>query len=118
MNLLGFFQLKINCLLFTFTLDRKTNKQTKPPMWYDVLIYPICWQFVELFYLNNVNWIYFMVSGILAPLTFDHDHVYINGADGRLRETLSFLQQVRDFSGGNPIIWLPAKGHYFPNGYP
>lgn len=50
--------------------------------------------------------------------TFHHDHVDIDGADGRLRKTLSFLEQVWDISGGDPIVWLPSEGHYFPNGYP
>lgn len=58
------------------------------------------------------------LSGVLAQLTFDHDHVDVNGADGGLRETLSFLQQVRNVSGGNPVIWLATKGHYLPNGHP
>lgn len=31
------------------------------------------------------------LSSVLALHTFDHDHVDINGADGGLRETLSFL---------------------------
>lgn len=58
-----------------------------------------------------------MFSGVPALHTFDHDHVDVYGADGGLRETLSFLQQVRDISGGNPVIWLPSEGHYLPNGY-
>lgn len=32
-----------------------------------------------------------VLQDFLALHTFDHDHVDINGADGGLRETLSFL---------------------------
>lgn len=49
--------------------------------------------------------------------TFHHDHVDIDGADWRLRETLSFFQQVRDISGRNPIVWLSSEGHHLPNGH-
>lgn len=48
--------------------------------------------------------------------TFDHDHVHVNGAYGGLGEALSFLQQVWDVSGGNPIVWFSSKGHQLPNG--
>lgn len=53
---------------------------------------------------------------LLVLRTFDHDHVHVNSADGGLGEALSFLQQVWDVSGGNPIVWLPSKGHQLPNG--
>lgn len=53
---------------------------------------------------------------LLVLRTFDHDHVHVDGADGGLGEALSFLQQVWDVSGGNPIVRLPSKGHQLPNG--
>lgn len=56
-----------------------------------------------------INW--FLDSILLVLRTFYHDHVHINGADGGLREALSFLQQFRDVPGGNPIIRLPSKCH-------
>lgn len=31
------------------------------------------------------------VVKLFSSLTFDHDHVNVNSADGRLRQTLSFL---------------------------
>lgn len=48
--------------------------------------------------------------------TFDHDHVDVDCADWRLRETLSLLQEVGNISGGDPIVWLPTEGHDLPNG--
>lgn len=56
-----------------------------------------------------INW--FLDSILLVLRTFYHDHVHINGADGGLREALSFLQQFRDVPGGNPVIRFPSKCH-------
>lgn len=49
--------------------------------------------------------------------TFDHDHVDIDGADGRLGQTLALLQQVWDLAGGDSVIRLPSKSHQLPDGH-
>lgn len=51
------------------------------------------------------------------PLTLDHDHVDVDGADGRLRKSLPSLQHVRDLSGGNHVVGLRAKGHQLPHSH-
>ena len=47
-------------------------------------------------------------------LTFDHDHVDIDGADWRLRESLPFLQQARHLSGPDVVVGLLAVGEQLP----
>jgi len=37
-------------------------------------------------------------------LTFDHDHVDIDGADRRLRQTFAFLQQIRDVFSTHVLV--------------
>lgn len=49
------------------------------------------------------------------PLTLDHDHVDVDGADGRLREALASLQHIGDVSGGDHVVGLRAKGHQLPD---
>lgn len=50
-------------------------------------------------------------------LTFHHNHVNIDGADGGLRQTLSLLQNVRDFSGWNAVVWFTTERHQLPDGH-
>lgn len=52
-----------------------------------------------------------------SALTFDHDHVDVDGADRRLRESLSFLQDACDLIGGDPVIRLRPERHQLPNGH-
>ena len=47
-------------------------------------------------------------------LTFDHDHVDIDGADWRLRESLPFLQQARHLPGPDVVVGLLAVGEQLP----
>lgn len=49
------------------------------------------------------------------PLTLDHDHVDVDGADGWLREALSFLQDSWDLTRRDSIVRLGSKGHQLPN---
>lgn len=50
-----------------------------------------------------------------APLTFNHNHVYIYGADGRLWESLALLQQTRYLLRLHGCIWLCPKWHHLPH---
>lgn len=50
-------------------------------------------------------------------LTFDHDHVDIYGADGRLGQALPFLQDVGDFSRGDAVVRLAPECHQLPDGH-
>lgn len=50
-------------------------------------------------------------------LTLDHDHVDVDGADRRLRESLSFLQDLCDFTGRNSVVRLRPERHQLPNGH-
>lgn len=52
----------------------------------------------------------------MVELTFYHDHIDINGADGWLWQPFPFLQDVRDFPGGDTIVRLPSKRHQLPDG--
>ena len=58
------------------------------------------------------------MEGFWTAPTFDHDHVDIDGADGRLRKAFSLLQQIWDVPGGDPVIRLPPEGHQLPDGHP
>lgn len=51
-------------------------------------------------------------------LTFDHDHVDIDGADQRLGKPFSSLQNVRDFSRRDHVIGFGTKGHQLPDRHP
>lgn len=51
-------------------------------------------------------------------LTFDHDHVDIYGANGRLGQALPFLQDVRDLSRWDAVVRLAAERHQLPDGHP
>lgn len=51
-------------------------------------------------------------------LTFDHDHVDIYGANGRLWQTLPFLQYVWDFPCGDAVVRLASECHQLPDGHP
>lgn len=62
-------------------------------------------------------WIYWHGEKREIVHTFDHDHVDVYGADGRLRQTLAFLQQVWDLTGGDSVIRLPSKSHQLPDGH-
>lgn len=66
--------------------------------------------------MQSVSFFVFIFCGDSEIHTFDHDHVDVDCADGRLRETLSLLQQIGNISGGDPIVWLPTEGHNLPNG--
>lgn len=48
-------------------------------------------------------------------LTFDHDHVHVDGADGGLGQALALLQDRGDLTGGDPFVWLGPKRHQLPN---
>lgn len=50
-------------------------------------------------------------------LTFDHHHVNVNGADRRMWQTLSLLQDCSNLTGWDSIIGLWPKGHDFPHRY-
>lgn len=50
-------------------------------------------------------------------LTFDHDHVDIYGANGRLGQTLPLLQNVWDFSRGDAVVRLASECHQLPDGH-
>ncbi len=51
-------------------------------------------------------------------LTFDHHHVDVYGADGRLGQTLALLQDVWNLPCGNPIVGLSSKRHQLPDSHP
>jgi len=51
-----------------------------------------------------------------SELTFHHDHVDVDGADGGLRQSLPFLQDPGYFTGWNPVIRLGPECHQLPNG--
>lgn len=53
----------------------------------------------------------------MCTLTFDHDHVDINGADRRLRQPLPLLQDVRDFPRRDAIIRFASESHQLPDGH-
>lgn len=53
----------------------------------------------------------------VRALTFDHDHVNVDGADRRLRQALPFLQDVRDISCRDAIVRFASKGHQLPDGH-
>lgn len=53
----------------------------------------------------------------MCLLTFDHHHVDIYGANGRLRQTLPFLQYVRDFTRGDAVVRLASECHQLPDGH-
>lgn len=48
-------------------------------------------------------------------LTLDHDHVDINGADGRLWKAFSFLQDGWDLTCRDSVVRLGPEGHQFPH---
>ena len=52
-----------------------------------------------------------------AP-TFDHDHVDVDGGDGRLREALALLQEVWDVPRGDAVVRLPPERHQLPDRHP
>lgn len=60
-------------------------------------------------------WLRLSTHNPKCELTFDHDHVHINGTDGRLGQTLALLQNRGDFTGRDPIVWLGPKCHQLPN---
>ena len=51
------------------------------------------------------------------PLTFDHDHVDVDGADDRLGESLSSLQHIWDFPRWHHVVRFGSKRHQLPNGH-
>lgn len=53
----------------------------------------------------------------VRALTFDHDHVNVDGADRRLRQAFPFLQDVGDFSRRDAIVWFASEGHQLPDGH-
>lgn len=53
----------------------------------------------------------------VCALTFDHDHVNVDGADWRLWQALPFLQDVGDFSCRYAIIRFASEGHQLPDGH-
>lgn len=53
----------------------------------------------------------------VRALTFDHDHVNIDGADRRLRQALPFLQDVGDFSCRDAVVRFASEGHQLPDGH-
>ena len=57
------------------------------------------------------------LSVFVCSLTFDHHHVHVYGANGRLRQTLPFLQYVWDLSGGDAIVRLASECHQLPDGH-
>lgn len=50
-------------------------------------------------------------------LTFDHHHVDVYGANGRLGQTLPFLQYVGDFSCGDAVVRFASERHQLPDGH-
>lgn len=53
----------------------------------------------------------------MCSLTFDHDHVDVDGANGRLGQPLPFLQDVGDFPGGDAVVRLASECHQLPDGH-
>lgn len=54
---------------------------------------------------------------IMCFLTFHHDHVDIDGANGRLGQTLPFLQNIRDLPRGDAVVRFASKCHQLPDGH-
>lgn len=50
-----------------------------------------------------------------STLTFDHDHVDVDGADGGLRQPLSSLQHRGDLTGRDAVIRFGAESHQLPH---
>lgn len=50
-------------------------------------------------------------------LTFNHDHIDVDGADGRLGETLAFLQDPGYLAGWDPVVRFGPKRHQLPHGH-
>ena len=57
------------------------------------------------------------VCAVWVP-TFDHDHVDVDGGDGRLREALALLQEVWDVPRGDAVVRLPPERHQLPDRHP
>lgn len=53
----------------------------------------------------------------MCLLTFDHDHVDIYGANGRLRQAFPFLQDVRDLPRRDAVVRLASERHQLPDGH-
>lgn len=53
----------------------------------------------------------------MRALTFDHDHVNVDGADWRLRQAFPFFQNVGDFSCRDAIVRFASEGHQLPDGH-
>lgn len=47
--------------------------------------------------------------------TFHHDHIDVDGADGRLGETLPLLQDPGYFAGWDPVVRFGPKCHQLPH---
>lgn len=60
---------------------------------------------------------YWSHSGFYITLTFDHHHIDVYGADGRLGQTLTLLQDVWNLTCGNPIVGLSSKRHQLPDSH-
>lgn len=64
-----------------------------------------------------LEWACLSVFLCVCFLTFDHDHVDVYGANGRLGQALPFLQDVWDFSRGDAVIWFASECHQLPDGH-
>lgn len=53
----------------------------------------------------------------VCALTFDHDHVNVDGADRGLGQALPFLQDVGDFSRRDAVVRFASEGHQLPDGH-
>lgn len=63
------------------------------------------------------NCVFVFVCVMFCFLTFDHDHVDVDGANGRLGQALAFLQDVWDFSRGDAVVRLASECHQLPDGH-
>lgn len=57
----------------------------------------------------------FLPAPPASRLTFDHDHVDIDGADGGLRQPLASPQHRGDLAGRDAVVWLGAERHDLPH---
>ena len=53
----------------------------------------------------------------MRALTFDHDHVNIDGTYWSLQQAFPFFQNVGDFSCRDAIVRFASEGHQLPDGH-
>lgn len=66
---------------------------------------------------NEQRFFFAPVEVNLDLLTFDHDHVDIDGADDGLGKPFSSLQEFWDFSGWDHVVGFGTKRHQLPDGH-